>query len=81
MPLYRYELTEGECKLCGGSFELRRPLERPDLTNCPVCKKAVRKCIGAFNTPSVLKPIGPAEAENHGFKVYKKVGKGEYEQQ
>jgi len=81
MPLYRYELLDGECKLCGGAFELRRPLERPDLTKCPVCKKPVRKCVGAFSSPKWSRPVGPAEAREHGFKVYKKIGSGEYEQQ
>ena len=26
MPLYEYELCEGDCKVCGGKFTLRRPL-------------------------------------------------------
>ena len=27
MPLYEYELCEGDCKVCGGRFTLRRPLD------------------------------------------------------
>jgi putative FmdB family regulatory protein len=81
MPLYQYELIDGDCKVCGGRFELRRPLERPPLKECPLCKKEVRKCIGGFNTPKVTKPVGPAQARDQGFKMFKKVGTGEYELQ
>ena len=80
MPIYQYELVDGECKVCGGCFELNRPVDRPALEACPLCRKPVRKCIGNFSTPKVLKPIGPAEARNAGFKIYKKRDKGVYEQ-
>lgn len=79
MPIYCYEITEGECKVCGGAFELMRPLSRPELTACPLCKKAVRKVIQPIHTPKLLKPIGPAEARNAGFKVYEKRSDGNYE--
>jgi len=79
MPIYQYELCGGDCKLCGGSFELRRPLDRPELTNCPVCKKAVRKCISQINTPKVLKPFPLSAAKNAGFKVLKRRDQGTYE--
>ncbi|MEM1156729.1 MAG: FmdB family zinc ribbon protein [Verrucomicrobiota bacterium] len=81
MPLYQYELVEGNCKICGGHFELRRPLKRPELKECPLCRKQVRKCVAGFSTPTVTRPIGPAQAREHGFKMFKKVGKGEYELQ
>ena len=53
MPLYQYELVDGECKVCGGRFELRRPADRPELTSCPICKKAVRRVLSAFNIPKI----------------------------
>ena len=81
MPIYVYELCEGECHVCGGSFEINRPISREALTNCPLCKKAVRKVITNVNTPKISRPIGPAEARNAGFSVFKKVGSGEYERQ
>ncbi|MGF1678789.1 MAG: FmdB family zinc ribbon protein [Candidatus Methylacidiphilales bacterium] len=81
MPLYQYELCEGDCKICGGKFELMRPVSRPALQACPVCKKPVRKCFGGFHAPHLTRPVGPAEAREQGFKVYKKVGRGEYELQ
>ena len=81
MPLYEYELCEGGCKICGGKFTLNRPLSAKPLTNCPACKKPVRKIISAFSTPHKLKPLSISDAKNAGFTVLKKVRKGEYEKQ
>jgi putative FmdB family regulatory protein len=78
MPLYEYELCEGDCKVCGGRFTLRRPLDAPPLTRCPACKKPVRKVLSKFNT---LKALSISDAKKAGFAVLKKVGKGEYERQ
>ncbi len=81
MPIYEYELCDGECKICGGKFTLRRPLSAAELTHCPACKKPVRKVISSFNTPNLLKPVSVTDAKKAGFTVLKKVGKGEYERQ
>ncbi|HVR35213.1 MAG TPA: zinc ribbon domain-containing protein [Methylomirabilota bacterium] len=81
MPLYEFELTEGDCKACGGRFTLRRPINAPELTRCPACRKPVRKIISSFNTPTKLKPLSVSDAKKAGFTVLKKVGKGEYERQ
>jgi putative FmdB family regulatory protein len=78
MPLYEYELCSGDCKVCGGKFTLRRPLSARELTNCPACKKPVRKVFSVFNAPT---KISISAAKKAGFKVYKKLGKGEYERQ
>lgn len=79
MPIYQYELTEGTCKVCRGSFELRRPADRPALTQCPICKKAVRKCISQISTPKINKPLSVSDAKSAGFKVYKRRDVGTYE--
>ena len=81
MPIYEYELCEGSCVVCGGRFTLRRPLSAKELTNCPACKKPVRKVFSAFTTPHKLKPLSVTDAKKAGFKVYKRLGKGEYERQ
>jgi putative FmdB family regulatory protein len=81
MPLYEYELTEGDCKVCGGKFTLNRPLSAKPLTNCPACKKPVRKIISTFNSPMKLKPLSVSDAKKAGFSIFKKLGKGEYERQ
>ena len=81
MPLYEYELCEGNCAACGGRFTLRRPLSAKELTQCPACKKPVRKVITSFNTPKHTKPVSISDAKKAGFTVLKKVSKGEYERQ
>ena len=81
MPLYEYELCEGSCSACGGRFTLRRPLSAAELTQCPACKKPVRKVISLFNTPTYLKPTSITDAKKAGFTVLKRTGKGEYERQ
>jgi putative FmdB family regulatory protein len=81
MPLYEYELCEGNCAVCGGRFTLRRPVSAPELTKCPACKKPVRRVISTFNTPTKLKPLSISDAKKAGFTVLKRLGKGEYERQ
>jgi len=79
MPLYEYEICEGDCKMCGGRFTLRRPMSAPPLRDCPLCKKPVRKIISQVNTPKLTKPVSYTDAKKAGFTVLKKVSKGEYE--
>ncbi|MEO0453248.1 MAG: zinc ribbon domain-containing protein [Verrucomicrobiota bacterium] len=83
MPIYTYELRDEEdsCPRCGRGFELMRPMKAPELTQCPVCRKAVFKTFSGFNTPTVMKPVSTSDAKSAGFKVYKKIGNGEYEAQ
>jgi putative FmdB family regulatory protein len=81
VPLYEYELCEGDCKVCGGKFALNRPLSAPPLTKCPACKKPVRKIISSFSSPKKLKPLSVSDAKKAGFTVLKRVNKGEYERQ
>jgi len=81
MPLYEYELCDGDCKICGGKFTLRRSVHAPDLHECPLCKRPVRKVISPFNTPKHAKPLSISDAKKAGFTVLKKVSKGEYERQ
>ena len=81
MPIYEYEVCEGGCAACGGSFTLRRPLSAAPLTKCPACKKPVRKIISGFNTPKITKPLSISDAKKAGFTVLKRSSKGEYERQ
>ncbi len=81
MPIYVYELCEGDCKVCSGRFEIQRPMDREPLTKCPLCRKEVRKVFGNVNSPKIAKPLSVSEAKNAGFSIWKKTGKGEYERQ
>lgn len=78
MPLYEYELCEGDCEVCGGRFTLFRPLSAQALTKCPACKKPVRKVFSTFNSP---RTPSISAAKQAGFTVLKRLGKGEYERQ
>ena len=78
MPLYEYELCDGNCTVCGGRFTLVRPLSAAPLTQCPACKKPVRRVWSRFNAP---KQVSISDAKKAGFTVLKRVGKGEYERQ
>ena len=81
MPIYEYELCEGDCKVCGGKFTLRRPLSAAPLTHCPACRKPVRKIISTFNSPVKTRPLSVSDAKKAGFTVLKRLNKGEYERQ
>lgn len=81
MPLYEYELCEGDCHICGGRIELQRPIDRPALETCPLCRKPMRKVISQVHTPRIMKPLSVTDAKKAGFTVLKRLGKGEYERQ
>jgi putative FmdB family regulatory protein len=78
MPIYEYELCEGNCPVCQGRFSLRRPLDAPELKVCPACRRPVRKVISTFNT---ARSLSISDAKKAGFTVLKRVNKGEYERQ
>jgi putative FmdB family regulatory protein len=81
VPIYQYELIDGSCKACGGRFELNRPMSRPPLEKCPLCRKPVRMVFSRFATPKVSKAPSVSEAKSAGFTVYKKRDQGVYERE
>jgi putative FmdB family regulatory protein len=79
VPIYEYEVIDGDCRVCGGHFELRRPGNRPPLTRCPLCKKPVRKALSSVNTLKVARPLSASDAKKAGFAVWEKRDEGVYE--
>jgi putative FmdB family regulatory protein len=79
MPIYEYELTEGDCKVCGGRFEVRRPAHREPFAACPLCKKTVRRVVSTVNTPKLTKPLSVLDARTAGFAVLERRDHGVYE--
>ena len=81
MPTYSYiaENPEEGCTSCRKGFDLRRPISRPALTHCPLCKKPVRKLVSAFSTPKVTKPLSISDAKSAGFTILEKRCNGNYE--
>lgn len=79
MPIYEYEVEGGDCKICGGRFELRRPADRSELKDCPVCQRPVCKIISQINTLQKSKAPSISEAKAAGFTVLERRDKGTYE--
>ena len=84
MPIYEYlsehpDDPERSCRVCRRGFELRRPVDRPPLENCPLCRKPVRKVISRVNTPKVAKPMSVSDAKSAGFTVLERRDQGVYE--
>ena len=81
MPIYHYiaEIPEEGCPRCRRGFDLRRPMDRPALTECPLCLKPVRKVLTPFNTPTVTRPLSVSEAKSAGFTILEKRCDGAYE--
>ena len=84
MPIYEYVSESPDepghsCRVCSRGFELRRPVERPALEVCPLCKSPVRKVISRINTPRITKPLSVTDAKKAGFTVLEKRDQGVYE--
>ncbi|MDB6132250.1 MAG: regulatory protein FmdB family [Verrucomicrobiales bacterium] len=81
MPIYEYIAADPEhsCRVCSKGFELMRPIERPPLEVCYLCKNPVRKVISQVNTPKLTKPLSVSDAKSAGFTVMKRRDKGVYE--
>jgi len=83
MPIYEYiaEDEEKSCRICAAGFELNRPITRPPLEVCPLCKSPVCKVISSVNTPRILKPLSVTDAKKAGFTILEKRDDGVYERQ
>ena len=81
MPLYEYinDDPDQQCGICKRGFELHRPLSRPPLETCPLCKGKVKKLITRVNTPKLTKPLSISDAKKAGFTVMERRDKGVYE--
>lgn len=80
MPIYEY-IAEGDggCRVCRKGFELQRPVDRPALEKCPLCRHPVRKKISRVNTPRITRPLSVSDAKAAGFTVLERRDKGTYE--
>ena len=81
MPIYEYIAVDPDksCGTCRRGFELRRPVERPALEVCPLCKSPVKKVISKINTPKITKPLSISDAKSAGFTILEKRLDGNYE--
>ncbi len=82
MPIYEYVASDPEqsCPACRRGFEIRRPLDRPPLETCPVCKRPVKKLISRrVSSPQIAKPFSVTDAKKAGFTVLERRDEGVYE--
>ncbi len=82
MPLYEYISASGEegCRICQRGFEIRRPLSRPPLEYCPLCRTPVKKLVAKnVGQPKVSAPLSVTDAKRAGFTVLEKRDEGVYE--
>ncbi len=82
MPLYEYITTDSEkgCRICRQGFELRRPLDRPPLDLCPLCRNPVKKLLSkGVTSPKIAKPLSVTDAKKAGFTVLERRDQGTYE--
>ena len=67
--------------MCTNPFEYWQPSGESVLKECPRCGiPVVNKAIEEVYSPRIIKPVSHSDAKSAGFTVYKKTGKGEYEQ-
>lgn len=84
MPIYEYVSDAPDepgrsCRICSRGFELRRPVDRPPLLVCPLCKHPVKKLLSRVHSPVVTKPLSVSDAKRAGFTVLEKRDQGVYE--
>jgi putative FmdB family regulatory protein len=81
MPIYEYIASEPTqaCRICAKGFELQRPIDRPPLEVCPLCRRPVRKLISQISTPRVTAPLSVSDAKKAGFTILQKRDQGVYE--
>ncbi len=82
MPVYEYITRDPEkgCRICQKGFEIRRPLARPALELCPLCRNPVKKLVSrGVTSPKVAKPLSVVDAKKAGFTVLEKRDEGTYE--
>ncbi|MDF1861489.1 MAG: zinc ribbon domain-containing protein [Verrucomicrobiales bacterium] len=82
MPLYEYISADPDqgCRICKKGFEIRRPVTRPPMETCPLCKSPVKKLISrGITSPKITKPLSVSDAKKAGFTVLEKRDEGTYE--
>ncbi len=78
MPIYEYELADGECQMCPGRFEALQGVEEEPLKFCPGCGLP---CVRVVSRASFKMREGadPEKAAKRGFTTWKRAKKGEWE--
>jgi putative FmdB family regulatory protein len=78
VPIYEYELAEGECQMCPGRFEVLQAIDEAPLKFCPGCGLACRRIVSNVSI-KIKKTVDPEKAAQKGFTTWKRAKKGEWE--
>ncbi len=59
MPIYEYELADGECQMCPGRFEALQEIDEEPLKFCPGCGVPTAAAPGASQARAAGRPTHP----------------------
>lgn len=79
MPIYEYlsedpDDPDRSCYVCRKAFELRRPLSRGDLLECPMCRNGIVKLPSGYSIGK--EQLSDSKAKAAGFTVLENKGDG-----
>ena len=78
MPIYEYELADGECQMCPGRFDALQELDEEPLKFCPGCGLPCRRVVSRASF-SMRSGNDPESAAKKGFTTWKRASRGEWE--
>jgi putative FmdB family regulatory protein len=78
MPIYEYAPASGNCKQCGGRFEVYQRVADDKLTQCPDCGQPCERVISAVALGGKYS-TSDAKVKELGMTKYVKAGNGVYE--
>lgn len=79
MPLYEYQVLEGErgpCEKCGPLREELQRMTEPALESCGECGRGLKRLMS--RATGGLDKLSPVNLRDKGFKVLRKDDKGGY---
>lgn len=78
MPIYEYELLQGDCQICSGRFDALQPISEEALTRCPTCGLEVKRVVSqaTFKTRS---KFNAGKAGEKGLTTYQRTQEGQWE--
>ena len=78
MPIYEYELMDGECQMCPGRFDALQGIGDDPLVHCPGCGLPCRRVVSSVSI-KVRTSADPEAAAKKGLTTWKRAKKGEWE--
>ena len=79
MPIYEYAPRSGQCKQCGGRFEVYQRVADAKPKSCPDCGKAVERVISAVPVHGKYSTKSDSRIKDLGMTKFVKTSDGSYE--